>query len=109
MKPKYSMYIYIHRMSSNEKYFYQCGTKHDSGEVHCIKSVTNFKNFDNPSDYGKIILLSLKKSDADKKLLRQLYSPSFVGAIAAFANAETGETRTLTAELNTSSYIIINK
>ncbi len=47
---------------SNTHYYYKCGTHIHTGNVACTKSLTNYTDFDNPTDYEKILTLSLSKS-----------------------------------------------
>jgi predicted lipoprotein len=106
--------------ASQGMYYYQCGTNIKSTEIHCTKSDTGFKDFHNPSDYTNVMRLSLRKEAAEKKIMSGSEA-AMIGASAvsgvvglfsvanAYAGAETGESRILTDELRTSSYIIINK
>ncbi len=88
-------------------YYYKCGTHIHTGDVVCNKSLTNYKDFDIPTNYEKILTLSLSKSFADKKH-SGAGGLGIFGAFARLANAETGETHVLTKELGTPDYIIIN-
>jgi hypothetical protein len=118
--------------SNNDIYYYKCGTHYDTEEIHCTKSYTSFKNFDNPKNYGNIkhIILSktaadrctslnivLSKTAADRCTSLNGIPPIGTYALAVYVMnivngsnpASTGEEMILKYELNTSSYYIINK
>ena len=100
-------------MEKTGTYYYTCATHNDSGEVHCTKSDTGFKELDRPHTYSKFISLCLPKESADRKV-GKITSPAvgLLGAFAAlhaYATADTVEDKILTSELGTRDYIILNK
>lgn len=103
--------------SNNDIYYYKCGTHYDTEEIHCTKSYTSFKNFDNPKNYGNIKHIILSKTAADRCTSLNGIPPIGTYALAVYVMnivngsnpASTGEEMILKYELNTSSYYIINK